>query len=608
MPRYRIDEQTMPKSDNIPAVFTLILAFGTMLFSQQTTLDWKMHDVGKVRQYVSNLGTLWPTWYLYSDFDGLIYCEFPPNSEEEHVGEGGIWVGAINPDNDTLVSVTSSWHSSVEFFPTAAAYDTIWVALRGDTIDIPYWSDYVAVSDQDFICRYSDYNITNIAQHTPLYLDVVQASYSWSSWPLDEMIVYSFYVIPVLTDLKDVYIAYWLDGNVGYRTQGWDFALDDKSKYYEDRYLGVSIDGQGGADGDAYSPIGIKIYPPNNTPVDSIRWTFEWIPNPSVGPPSRDSDRYEVMSSGVIKQDQQTPIGSQFMVSFGPFDLQLGDTLHFKVGEILGQGEDGMLDNADRLDWLIEQNFKVPAPPPSPPLRVQTENHQIVLEWDSTKLGDVNPEIYQDIYRGDDVDQPFEGYRVYKSTISSNGPWTLLAEYDIAGNDYGYNTSLEYEYKDVGLLNNLEYYYTVTSFSKPDTVIDFPSQESSKSTNSSNIVPGTAPPNTVGLVAVVPNPYRGNIDYNAYDPRWETNPPGRNWMEQDRRIQFINVPTQCEIKVYSLSGDLVKSLRHDDQNRGYEDWNLTSSVGQAVSSGIYLFTVEDTNTGNVQIGKFVIIK
>ena len=41
---------------------------------------------------------------------------------------------------------------------------------------------------------------------------------------------------------------------------------------------------------------------------------------------------------------------------------------------------------------------------------------------------------------------------------------------------------------------------------------------------------------------------------------------------------------------------------------GYEDWNLTSSIGQAISSGIYLFTVEDVANGKVQVGKFVIIK
>jgi hypothetical protein len=110
-------------------------------------------------------------------------------------------------------------------------------------------------------------------------------------------------------------------------------------------------------------------------------------------------------------------------------------------------------------------------------------------------------------------------------------------------------------------------------------------------------------------VAAVPNPYRGDIAYNSYNPPWEK-PAGNRpwWMEQDRRIQFINLPTQCQIKIYTLAGDLVTTLDHHDAARGYEDWNLTSSIGQAISSGIYLFTVEDVTNAKVQVGKFVIIK
>ena len=158
-------------------------------------------------------------------------------------------------------------------------------------------------------------------------------------------------------------------------------------------------------------------------------------------------------------------------------------------------------------------------------------------------------------------------------------------------------------------MNNLEYYYSVTAFSKPDTSINFPSQESSLNANAKRVVPGTAPPQTVGEVAVVPNPYRGDIAYHSYNPPWEKPGGTRDlWMEQDRRIQFINLPANCEIKIYTLAGDYVETIKHNDPSKGYEDWSLTSSIGQAISSGIYLFTVEDMRTGEVQVGKFVMIK
>jgi hypothetical protein len=230
------------------------------------------------------------------------------------------------------------------------------------------------------------------------------------------------------------------------------------------------------------------------------------------------------------------------------------------------------------------------------------------LNW-KAQPGDVNPELYQDPNRGDNEPVPFEGYRLYKSTVSASGPWTLLGEYDIPDNNHGPNTGLEYEFEDIGLLNNFEYYYTVTAYSKPDSATQFPSQESSIAGNAQIVIPGTPPPETVGKVAVVPNPYRGDIAYQDFNPRWEK-PDGTRqfWMEQDRRIQFINLPVSCEIKIYTLSGDLVYTILHDNPDKGFEDWNLTSSIGQAVASGIYLYTVEDLNNGNVQVDKFVIIK
>lgn len=574
---------------------------------ERVSLDWKLHDVGKVRQFVSNIGSLWPTWVLWGSWTGLIYCEFPPNSHEEHVGEGGIWVGAI-VDGDTLVSVTTSWHSNVEFFPTDAPWDTIWVVNRGDTVDIPYWPGYVGISDQDFVCHYNDYTVTNIGLHTPLYVDVIQVSHAWASPPLDEMIVFRYKVIAARKHLEDVYIAYWLDGNVGYRGEGWGFALDDISIYYPERHMGVALDTPGRTDGNAYSPIAVRIYPPEDVPEEQLRWTFDWIQNPDFGPPARDPDRYAEMAKGVIMANQRNPVGSQFFISFGPFDMDPGDTLSFLVGEILGEGLEGVLRNADRLDWLVSNDFHVPSPPPPPPLRVETRNHEVVLRWAPLE-GGVNPETYTDPYRADKDPQPFEGYRVYKSTVSATGPWTLLAEFDIPGDGIGYETGLQHEYVDRGLLNNLEYYYTVTAFSKPDTVSDFPSLESSLNANAVVAVPGTEPPSTVGKVDVVPNPYRGDIPYHSYNPPWERPDPTRErWMEQDRRIQFINLPPKCEIKVYTLAGDWVTTIHHDDPSRGYEDWNLTSYVGQAISSGIYLYTVEDLQTGEVQVGKFVVIK
>lgn len=586
-------------------MFLFVVGASQRVLAQFATLDWKVHNVGKVRQVITNVGTI-DNYDQITNYPGLINCEMPVGSNEEHVYQGGIWIGAITPGGDTLVSVTRTHFTPEEFYPTAEPWDTIWVAYKGDTLDIPYWPGYSAVSDQDFVCRYSDYNVLNVRDHTPLYVDVIQRSYAWSSPPLDEFIVFNFDVIPTKFDLSNVYIGYWLHGEVGNNDVADNF-IDELTLFFPPKFMAVAEDNVGGNDGTAISPIGIKVLEPADA---LLNWSFKWYNHEDLAGWGRDPLRYRVgMASGQIMQDRPDPERAHISVCFGPFSVvSVGDTLHFEIAEVFGFGREAMMKNADYLEFLRDRDYRVPFPPPRPPLRVVASSHQVHLDW-FPREGEPNPELYFDPYRGDMASQPFEGYRVYKSTVSRQGPWTLLAEYDIPDNDYGNNTGLQYEYTDVGLLNNVEYYYSVTAFSKPDSVTKFPSQESSLTGNAITVVPGTPPPETVGQVAVVPNPYRGDIAYSSYNPQWEKPTGSRKfWMEQDRRIQFINLPTQCVIKIYTLSGDLVDTIDHNNPERGYEDWNLTSRVGQAIASGIYLFSVEDTRTGKIQVGKFVVIK
>lgn len=573
--------------------------------AQYVTTDWKLHDVGSVIQLVTSRGILNK---LGTDYTGLINCEYPPRSYVEHMGGVGWYIGAITPEGDTLVSVTKTWGSADEFLGSSnAPWDTVWSAYPGDTLDIPYWPDYVPLSDQDLIVQYTDFNAASrqITNHQPMYVRAVQNSYAWSSPPLDKIIVFNYSVISTEQDLEQVYLGNFVDANIGYRTgSGFAFSNDDYSWYYPNLRMGVSFDGPGGDDGGLYSPLGLMVVPSDQKPDEDLTWT--WMVGASSVMGDQDPDKYVQMGSGRIMQNQERPEGTHFIQCWGPYDLPQGDTLKFKLIEILGDDEAEILENAQVTKWLVEQDFKVPSPPPVPPLKITAQNKAVELSWTPTDA--TNPEEYTDPNRADSMDVPFEGYRVYKSTQSERGPWTLLAEYDIEGNQFGQNAGIQHTYRDEGLLNNLEYYYTVTAFSKPDTISNFPSQESSLYATARTVVPGTPPPSEVGEVAVVPNPYRGDIDYNAYNPPWEKPPITREqWMEQDRRIQFINLPEVCTIKIYTLAGDLIQTLRHNDPNRGYENWNLTSSVGQAVSSGIYLFTVEDQG-GNVQTGKFVIIK
>jgi hypothetical protein len=567
--------------------------------AQLTKLDWKLTTVGKVRQVLTNQGTLNKA---STRFPGLINCEFPPGSGEEHLYQGGFWVGGITAAGDTAVSVTQSHFGYNEFYPTSASWDTIWVGSKGDTLDIPYWPKYVPVSDQDFVCRYSDDNLTNIPDHNPMGIDIIQTTYSWGSGQLDEFLLHTYYIVFRKTPPQHTYLAFWMHGSAGTINCGDNF-IDEYTLYVPQYHLMAEEDSPGFCDGQAYSPVAFSVMSPTDP---SLKWSFNYYEHETL--PARDPTMYAAMSGGNIMPDRLDPSRAHIIMGFGPFEPNKGDTIKVVMAEILGNGMKGVLKNAAYLDFLKSKSFRVPSPPPRPTLRAATRNNGVLLNW-TPQPGPDNPETYTDPYRGDTVSQPFAGYRLYKSTKSINGPWTLLADYGVLNEPSSSQTGIQHSYADAGLLNNIEYYYSITAYSKPDKVINFPAQESSVSANAMEVVPGTAPPSTVGQVAVVPNPYRGDVPYSSYNPPWEK-PSGSRpwWMEQDRRIQFTNLPQSCDIKIYTLAGDLVNTIRHADVNKGYEDWNLTSSVGQAVSSGIYLFTCEDLASGKVQVGKFVIIK
>jgi len=124
-------------------------------------------------------------------------------------------------------------------------------------------------------------------------------------------------------------------------------------------------------------------------------------------------------------------------------------------------------------------------------------------------------------------------------------------------------------------------------------------------------------------VRAVPNPYRAYLDYtrpHSGGLSWENQNDGTVdfYPQVDRRIEFVNLPLQCLIRIFTVSGDLVAIVPHNvdgDRSRWVseysEKWDLNSRNRQQVVSGLYLFSVEDKtpeNGGQIETGKFVIIR
>ena len=101
-------------------------------------------------------------------------------------------------------------------------------------------------------------------------------------------------------------------------------------------------------------------------------------------------------------------------------------------------------------------------------------------------------------------------------------------------------------------------------------------------------------------INVVPNPY---ISTDKWEKR-NVSQTGRG----ERRIDFTNLPANCTVRIYTITGSLVKTLYKDSSpTNGSLSWNLVTEDGMDIAYGLYIYHVEAPGVGE-KIGKFAIIK
>jgi hypothetical protein len=106
--------------------------------------------------------------------------------------------------------------------------------------------------------------------------------------------------------------------------------------------------------------------------------------------------------------------------------------------------------------------------------------------------------------------------------------------------------------------------------------------------------------NQLKKIDVVPNPYVG---YASWEPK-TIYATGRG----DRKIDFVNLPQRCTIRIYTVAGALVKTLtKESGASNGSLSWNLVSDDGTDVAYGLYIYHVDAPNVGT-HIGRFALIK
>ena len=98
-------------------------------------------------------------------------------------------------------------------------------------------------------------------------------------------------------------------------------------------------------------------------------------------------------------------------------------------------------------------------------------------------------------------------------------------------------------------------------------------------------------------IRVVPNPY---VVSSLWEPEF-----GELRREPLRQIQFINLPPECTIYIFTVDADLIKTIYHSSTS-GTEVWDLRAEGGREIAAGVYLYLVKTDNSEYLE--RFAIIK
>jgi len=108
---------------------------------------------------------------------------------------------------------------------------------------------------------------------------------------------------------------------------------------------------------------------------------------------------------------------------------------------------------------------------------------------------------------------------------------------------------------------------------------------------------------TLGMqdIKVVPNPY---VMTNMMEES-VTNP----YLNQRRRLLFTHIPSECTIKIFTVSGVLVDEIKvNNEPDKGIVHWDMLTRESLEIAAGMYIYHVESNVTGDSKLGKFAVIK
>jgi hypothetical protein len=577
--------------------------------------------------------------------------EYPLGSNHMHMVRGGPWIGAISADQDgAFIGVTIAAQDGSAGFSSAGASEFTpagtYIVARSTLINNRFY-DPNAISELDFISRYSDRPADTRKKHRPLGVIVNQYNFEWSFSDYAHFVIFHYVIHNDGPPLRAVWLGLYnelasgdLTGQAtlpptGYFSKKWLTWVDSLNmvteRYCENQPFPSGCRNQKVPQIAAVKLLGCSpgnVHDSTDKRVTFAAWSY------APGSPARDVDslKYQIMSTGqkvnlVPMPDSLAPSSGDpvELMAVGPFEtINPGDSVSVDFAYIGGLTDAEVAHRAVVAQRAYDLHYIVPTPPPSPKLHVVTRSNAIDYYWDDSPESVVDPTS--------PIGKDFEGYRVY---IGSNrDTLSLVGQFDLATPPHdttGFNTGLDgvrmatpitidgitYRYKFTidHLRDGFKYFAAVNSYDIGDPNIE--SLESGIAQNEVMAVTGPAPGEQGGGVTVFPNPYR-------VEASWD-----RGAQARDHYLWFSNLPPQCTLQIFTLAGDLIFTTEFDGSTydgsnaRGIftpgtgihsvlsgttYGWDMITRQGQAVATGLYMWSVRDKKTGSKQSGKVLIVK
>ncbi len=614
--------------------------------------DQDYADGSQVSMTVTNYG-----FFGNNFFSRKPSFEYPKDRGYEHMVRGGLWVGAhakLATEFDGVVSGTVD-AAQGPTSPEASEFTPASLRLtKRSTLPDSEFFDRDAVSELDVLSDYNDFTPTRAASnsenHTPINLEVHQETYQWNFAEFKNILFVHFKITnrgPLLTNMwvglyselasgfKDGYVRWPPSstdpGGLGSWFNNKWIEYDEDFRLFREHYCDAQPVPEGCLLERAPYWAGIRYLGARGLKEDLTvrqRTLSAWSWRPGSVFRDEDRERYQLMSTGVIQPldgDSLRPgTGDPVAIySVGPFPYVYRDSsITVDFAFVGGAQVADIQTNSTFAQFAYDHDYILPVPPPAPKFTVVVRDTAVDFYWDKK-----TSESAFDITSPDPHD--FEGYRLY----IGDDPDTMarVAQFDLPDTS-GFNTGIDtlttpkringvdynYHYSVSGLRNGFKYYCAVTAYDLGNSQIG--SLESGVSARNRIIaIPGPQP----GEIAedhptVFPNPYR-------VEARWD-----QGQQVRDHYLWFTNLPRRCTLRIYTLSGDLVfekdfdgdtyrgegargifnpdKSLGRPTLSGSTFGWNLITTEGQAVATGLYLYSVEPKGGGKRFVGKFLIVK